>query len=99
MLQYLFLTLFGLNGGHYEVGFWLTLGAGLLAAVLSFAQLLANKQADRDGIYGHDVFHPATIHTRPMYQQPQAGAPARGGASDKASLVAPVASSTYGSLA
>ncbi len=43
LLQYLFITLGGLHGGHYVVGFWLTLGTAVVTGVLSLGQYFVNK--------------------------------------------------------
>jgi len=43
LLQYLFITLAGLHGGHYVVGFWLTLATAVTTGVLSLGQYLVNK--------------------------------------------------------
>lgn len=44
LLQYLFITLAGLHGGHYVVGFWLTLATAVTTGVLSLGQYLVNKR-------------------------------------------------------
>jgi hypothetical protein len=44
LLQYLFITLAGLHGGHYVVGFWLTLATAVTTSVLSLGQYLVNKR-------------------------------------------------------
>lgn len=51
VLQYLFITLAGLHGGHYVVGFWLSLGTAVLTAVLALGQYLMNRSyyAETDG--------------------------------------------------
>jgi hypothetical protein len=50
-MQYLFITLAGLHGGHYLVGFWLSLGTAVLTGVLALGQYLVNRSyyADTDG--------------------------------------------------
>lgn len=50
-MQYLFITLAGLHGGHYLVGFWLSLGTAVTAGVLTLGQYLMNRSyyAETDG--------------------------------------------------
>jgi hypothetical protein len=43
-LQYLFITLAALHGGHYEVGFWMTIATAVVTGVLCLGQLLINGQ-------------------------------------------------------
>lgn len=54
VLQYLFITLAGLHGGHYLVGFWLSLGTAGTAGVLVLGQYLMNRSyyAETDGTAG-----------------------------------------------
>lgn len=97
VLQYLFITLAGLNGGHYEVGFWLTLSTAIIAGVLSLGQLLINKQAEHDQAY-HHVYLPTRIQTSyapsaGVQQQPNAPPAA------SATLVAPIPRGGYGTIA
>ena len=51
-MQYLFITLAGLHGGHYLVGFWLSLGTAVLTGVLAMGQYLMNRSyyAETDGV-------------------------------------------------
>jgi len=58
-LQYLFLTLAALHGGHYLVGFWLTLSASILTGLLCISQYFLNAQYYRSPEY-HRISYQTT---------------------------------------
>ncbi|EWM29594.1 hypothetical protein Naga_100006g51 [Nannochloropsis gaditana] len=65
LLQYLFITLAGLHGGRYEVGFWLTLATAAAVGVLTTGQYLISKkffdEEYTDGNGGKSFFLPSHL--------------------------------------